>query len=205
MVMDNPHIHRNTGTGNRLHNNFIMNAFKQNTQHLSRHLSGLYIYDVNILRPDNHVNFFVFFETKIYTIKEYIIEPHLIIFYHRSGKNIALPNKISNKTVGRLIIDFLRCAHLLDLTILHHHNLIRHRQRLLLIVGHKDKSNTNFLLNPFQLILHLFTELKIQSRQRLIQKQNLRFIHKSSCNRYSLLLSAGKQCRILVFITFQPN
>ena len=72
-------------------------------------------------------------------------------------------------------------------------------------MSYKNKGDSDLLLNSLQLILHLLTELQIQCRKRLIQKQNLRLIYKRSCNGHTLLLSTGKQGCILILITFQTD
>ncbi len=47
-------------------------------------------------------------------------------------------------------------------------------ERLFLIVGDKDEGDPDLTLDPPQLDLHPLSQLLVQGRQRLIQKQNLR-------------------------------
>ena len=58
-------------------------------------------------------------------------------------------------------------------------------------MGYIDKGDANLLLNLLQLVLHFLTQLQIQCTKRLIQKQHLRFIHQSTRNCDTLLLSPG--------------
>ena len=61
---------------------------------------------------------------------------------------------------------------------------------------HINKGDAELIVHILQLDLHLLTHLQIQSAERLIQKKNLRLVHKCSCNRNSLLLTTGKRCNI---------
>ena len=70
-------------------------------------------------------------------------------------------------------------------------------------MGNIDESDSYFSLDLFQLDLHLFTDLGIQSSKRLIQKKDFRLIDKSSGNGNSLLLTAGKKGDVSFFETFQ--
>ena len=69
----------------------------------------------------------------------------------------------------------------------------------------KNKRDTDLLLDPLQLILHLFSQLQVKRRQRLIEQQYLRLIYQCACDRHSLLLAAGKQRRIFLFKSFQTD
>ena len=72
-------------------------------------------------------------------------------------------------------------------------------------MGNKDEGNSDLLLNPFQLVLHLLAEFQIQRRQRLVQQKHLRLIHQRSCDGNTLLLPAGKKCRIFIFVSLKSN
>ncbi len=159
MVSGHAHIDRHFRTRNCLHDNLIMNAFKQDAQHFPCHLSILHVHNIDILRTDDHIHRLVLLETKIYAVKGNVVKTYFIVLCHRSGDDVALPDKVCDIPVGRLVIDFLRGSYLLDLAVLDDDDLIGHSKRLLLVVGDKDKGDAHLLLNPFQLVLHLFPEL----------------------------------------------
>ena len=205
MVADHPHIHRDAGSRHGLHNDLIVYALKQDAQHLAGHLSVRRIHNVDVLRTDHHIHRLIFFKTKIHTVKRNVVKPHFIVFYHDSRQDIALTDEICHKPVDRFIINIFRRSHLLNLSVIHDHDLIRHGQRLFLVMSDKDKGNTHLLLDPLQFILHFLAQLQIQRRQRLVQQQHLRLVHQRSCNGDALLLSAGQQSRILILISFQAD
>lgn len=52
-----------------------------------------------------------------------------------TGVNVALTDKVRNKYCMRLIINLLRRTDLLNLTVRHNNNLIRHGQGFFLVMG----------------------------------------------------------------------
>ena len=87
------------------------------------------------------------------------------------GGDIALvPNELSVEEIGSSeepghelgrgrLVDKLRRSDLFDLAVPHDGQAIRHRHGLFLVVGHVDERDAHFLLDPFQLQLHLLAEL----------------------------------------------
>ncbi len=57
------------------------------------------------------------------------------------GKKVGLANELSHKAVLRVTVNLARGADLLDMAGSHHHDAVRHGQRLFLIVGHEDKGD----------------------------------------------------------------
>ena len=159
MILDDAHINRNARSGHGFHHNFIVHSFKQHAFHLSGHLTVLHIYNVNILRTDNHINRFILVESEIHTVKCDVVKAHFVILGHGAREDVTLAYKVRHETVRRLIVNILRRSHLLDLSILHDNDLVRHGERLFLIVSDKNKGDSYFLLDPFQLVLHLFAQL----------------------------------------------
>ena len=54
-----------------------------------------------------------------------------------------------------------------------------------------NESDAKFVFQADQLILHVLTELEVQSTKRLVQKQKLRFVYNSAGNSDTLLLTAA--------------
>ncbi|MNE67821.1 hypothetical protein D3C80_1634510 [compost metagenome] len=86
-------------------------------------------------------------------------EFHLEISCHLTRHNVGLSNKIGYKTVNRLVINISRRTALLYLSLIDDKNLIRHRQRFLLVMRNEDKRNAETALKLAQLVLHLGTQL----------------------------------------------
>ena len=48
---------------------------------------------------------------------------------------------------------------------------VRHRQRLLLVVGHVDERDPDRALDLLQLDLHLLAELQVEGAERLVERE----------------------------------
>src|SRR6266567_8284669 len=57
-------------------------------------------------------------------------------------EQIRCADELRNEFRGRTLVDFRRRADLLELAIPHHHDLVRHRQGFVLVVGHHDGGQT---------------------------------------------------------------
>lgn len=99
-------------------------------------------------------------------------------------------DKASDKAIGRSLISLGGWRMLVDLPVVHHHNLVGHDQRLPLIVGDIDGRHPEFLLDASKLKLHVFTEFTIKRSKRFIKKEKIRLEYESSGDRNPLLLAA---------------
>src|SRR6266480_878587 len=117
--------------------------------------------------------------------------------------DIALrPGELSIEQVGstqescdelgrRRFVDELRLADLFDLAVPHDGQPIRHGHGLFLVMGHVDERDAHFLLDPFELQLHLLAQLEIECPERLVEQQDLRTVDQRTSERDPLLLPAG--------------
>ena len=74
-----------------------------------------------------------------------------------TGINIALTDKVCHEYGMRLIVNFLRCTDLLDLTVGHDNDFIRHGQGFFLVMGDIDEGDTQLFVHGHKLQLHLFS------------------------------------------------
>ena len=81
------------------------------------------------------------------------------VLNHDAVENVAVTDEVCNECVLRLIVDVFRCADLLDITLVHDNNRVRHSKRLFLIMGDIDKGDTKLVFQTDQLVLHILTEL----------------------------------------------
>ena len=86
-------------------------------------------------------------KTFIHTFKFRTTETYQFVMYHRTVKNIAFSDKIRYKSILWLIVDLLRRTNLLNLTIGHDNDLIRHGKCFLLIVRHKNKCDAKLFMH----------------------------------------------------------
>src|SRR5262249_52541953 len=108
------------------------------------------------------------------------------------GKHVRGSNKIGDEARLGLLIDTRGRVDLDDLTVVENGDAIGHRQRLPLIVGDEDESDAKLLLQRLELLLHLFSELEVESAERLVEQQHLRVVHERARKSHALALTAGK-------------
>src|SRR5450755_5723 len=61
-------------------------------------------------------------------------------------KQVHIAEEVIHKWGGRMVIDFVRSAHLLDVSVVHHHDTVGKFERFFLIVGHEEAGDVNFVV-----------------------------------------------------------
>src|SRR5262245_32555920 len=120
-------------------------------------------------------------------------------------KEIGLTNELGHEPTLRVGIDILRSANLLDGSACQNRNSIRDLECLHLVVSHKDRCDTELLLNLTNLKAHLLPELEIQITERFIKQQDPRLNDESAGQSYTLLLAAAELARHAVLQAWQAN
>ena len=105
-------------------------------------------------------------------------------------KNVGLADEVGDKTAIGVIVDFQRAVNLKNNPVPHDGNAVRHGHGLFLVVRDIDERDPQFLLQPFQLDLHLFAKLQIQRTEGLVQKKNTGVVDQGTGNGDALLLAA---------------
>ncbi len=106
---------------------FVMHALEQNGFHYAFQFTFSTRHDIQILGTDNNVHDFIFAKPMVYAGKAASFKYDFIIFQHNALNDIAFANEIRDKFIYRLVINICRCANLLDFSVFHDNNLIRHR------------------------------------------------------------------------------
>ena len=88
-----------------------------------------------------------------------------------AGQNVHLggSDELRNKEVLGTLVQLLRGAHLRDLSEFQHHDAIRQRHRLNLIMGHVDHGRAQALVQLGDFKAHLNAQCRIEIGQRLIK------------------------------------
>ena len=68
-------------------------------------------------------------------------------------EQVGVPDELRDKPAGRLRIDLLRCADLLNAAGVHYRNPVRHRHRLALIMRDENKRTAEGALQTTQFVL----------------------------------------------------
>jgi hypothetical protein len=108
------------------------------------------------------------------------------------GDKIGMPDKVGNESGRRRIVNILRCADLLELTVTNHGDLIRHSKGLFLIMRHQDCCSSQVAQDPRDLAAHLRPQLWVQTIERLIKQHNARAGCQGARQSNALLLAAGQ-------------
>ncbi len=114
-------------------------------------------------------------------------------------------DEFGDEAVGRRVVELERRADLLDMPALHHHDLVGHRHRLDLVVGHIDRRGREPLVQLADLGAHLHAQLGVEVRQRLVEQEHLRIAHDGAAHGHPLALSARERARIAVEIGREPE
>ncbi len=125
--------------------------------------------DVDIFGANHHIHGVVLAEAGVDTVELLSAELHTFVAYHRTAKDVTLADEVGYETVLRLVVDVGRRTYLLYLTFAHHDHAVAQRQCLLLVVGDVDKGDTQFLVQLFELNLHVVSHLQVERRQRFVQ------------------------------------
>ena len=113
-----------------------------------------------------------------------------------TGSRFAVPMKPATKAVAGLVVDLGRGADLVDPTLGHDRDAVRHRQGLLLVVGDEDEGDADLALDALQLELHDLAELQVERAERLVEQQGLGQVDQGTGERDALLLAAGELVRL---------
>ena len=88
-----------------------------------------------------------------------VLKHDKIVLKHDAVDDVRLADEFGDEFVDGSAVDLRRRADLLDLSCVHHHDLIRHRQRLFLVVRDEDEGDADLLLDVLELLLHLLAQL----------------------------------------------
>ena len=160
-------------------------------------------YKVDVFRTNNYVNRFIFSETFIYAGKFCAEDLNQLVAEHNTRNNITFTDEVGNESIFRLVVDLFRSTHLLDIAFVHYDDRIGHRKGLFLVMGNVNECDSKLVFQTDQFVLHVLSELEIQSAERFIQKQKLRLVYDRSGDGDTLLLTAAEQFYTAVLISIK--
>ncbi|ORE91266.1 phenol hydroxylase [Aurantimonas sp. 22II-16-19i] len=97
---------------------------------------------------------------------------------------------------GRIVVDLLRRADLLDPALAHHRDAGGQRHRLDLVVGDVNDGRLQLLVQALQLGAHLGAQLGVEIGQGLVEQEHLRVAHQRPADGDALALAAGELGRL---------
>ena len=119
------------------------------------------------------------------------------ICQRRRLQDIGTSEKLSAKTIRRIVVKLMGFAVGNERAVFHDANLVRQGQGFSLIVGDVENGQLRqFAVQTGNFLHHVVTDLRIQRRERLIKQQYPRTHGDGASNCDALLLAAGKLVRI---------
>ena len=118
---------------------------------------------------------------------------------------ITEPNEFSDERGLRMAVELLRCADLLNVAGLHDGNPVSNRERLLLVMRHKKRRNTQLGLDSADLLAQLHSHFCVERGERLVEQQNPRFGHKGAGERYALLLATAELVCVAIQVAVKAD
>src|SRR3954462_4955188 len=87
-------------------------------------------------------------------------------------------------------MDLVRCSELLKLSVVQDRDTVGQLQRLILVVSDEDRGLARALVDIAQPAAKVFSHLRIQSPERLVQEQHPRLNRQRPRERHALALAA---------------
>ena len=123
----------------------IVNALKDQVCYNSVNNTFSRLDKINIFRTDYSIDRTVMTKSYVYTFPDSTEHTDNFVFEHGCSNNITVSNKISYECILRFVINIFRGADLLDVSLIHNDNRIRHCKSFFLIVRYIDKCNSKFI------------------------------------------------------------
>ncbi len=124
---------------------------------------------------------------------------------HKAANEIRPPDEIRHEAVGWALVEIALAADLADASLGHHHETIRHGQRLFLVMCHHHGCQAEALLQFADFHPHLCAQLGIEVGQGLVQQKHVGPHRQRPGQGHTLLLSARECARQPVPQSAQPH
>ena len=105
-------------------------------------------------------------------------------------------DEAGDELVDRLVVEHLRRVYLLQVSRVHDGDAVAHRHRLDLVVGDVDRRHAQSPLELVDLGAHLYAQLRVEVRERLVHQEGLRLSHDRAAHRDTLPLAARERARL---------
>ena len=109
-----------------------------------------------------------------------------------NGKTARIADETVDEGAGRLVINRIRIADLLDPAASHDHDPIGELERLLLVMGDEHRGVAGLVVDLAQPAAQVAAHLGIERPERLIEQQHPRFDGERPGERHALPLAAGE-------------
>ena len=116
-----------------------------------------------------------------------------------------LADEAGDEEIGRVVVERLGRAQLLQHAVVHHRQAVGQRHRLDLIMGYVDGADSKALLEPFELTTQFYLVGRVQVRDRLVHEQDPRVAHDGTADRDPLLGAAAQALHVVAAERLEPE
>ena len=156
--------------------------------------------DVDVFRTDYDVHLRLFAETGVHAVEFLSAETDELVVHHDAVQDVALADEVGHEGVDRLVVDVYRGTGLLYLAFAHDDDGVAQGEGFFLVVGDVYEGDAQLLVHLFELHLHVFAHLQVESGKGLVKEQNFGLVDDGAGYGNALLLSAGEGVYVAVFI-----
>ncbi|MNN17370.1 hypothetical protein D3C81_1305570 [compost metagenome] len=118
--------------------------------------------------------------------------------FQAAVEQVHIAEEAKHKRRGRMVVDGLGRAVLLDVAAVHQHYLVGHFQRLFLVVRDEHAGHMQFIVQAAQPAAQFLAHLGVQRAERFVEQQHARLNGQRAGQRNALALPARELRRIAV-------
>src|SRR5688572_13345223 len=112
--------------------------------------------------------------------------------HERPAELVHLADERHHELVRRVVVELPRSAHLLDLPVAHHDDLVREVHRLFLVVRDEDRRHVHLVVKTAKPCSELLAHTRIERAERLVEEQDVRLDRERTCEGHPLALTSGE-------------
>ena len=110
----------------------------------------------------------------------------------RVAEPVDLADEAHHELVGRVVVEVVGAARLLDPALVHHDQLAGDVHRLLLVVGDEDRRHVHLVVEAAQPGAQVLAHLGVERTEGLVEQQHLRLDRQRPGQGHALALAAGE-------------
>src|SRR4026209_1231759 len=105
-------------------------------------------------------------------------------------EQVDVAEKDINESIRRPVVNIFRCTNLFNSPLIHDRHEIGYFHGFFLVMCYEHTGNVNFVVEPAEPHAQFLTDPGIEGTERLVQKKDLGFNRKSSCECDTLSLTS---------------
>ena len=107
-------------------------------------------------------------------------------------QDVGRAHEARHERRGRVVVDLVGRADLLDLALVHHDDLVRELQRLLLVVGDEEARDAELAVELVEPAAQVLADARVEGAERLVEQQDAGLGGERAGEGHALALPAGE-------------